>query len=110
MGSLGLKDVYLIFYNSACCLGWAHVLALAIQAVVSGIPQDGVQEALANVYMAKGMATVLAYVQTAALMEILHAAIGLVRSPVIVTAMQVSSRIFALFAVMYAPTSQGTSS
>jgi very-long-chain (3R)-3-hydroxyacyl-CoA dehydratase len=45
-------------------------------------------------------------VQTAALLEIVHAAMGIVRSPVIVTAMQVSSRIFALVAVLYAPTSQ----
>jgi hypothetical protein len=46
--------------------------------------------------------------QTAALMEIVHAAIGFVRSPVMITAMQVMSRIVALVAVVYAPTAQGT--
>lgn len=48
----------------------------------------------------------LIIVQSAALMEIAHSAVGLVRSPVIVTAMQVMSRIIALFAVVYSPAAQ----
>ena len=107
MGSLGPKEIYLIFYNAACCVGWAYVLAMAVQALVKGIPEDGVSEALAGIFGLKDMENVLTIVQSAALMEIVHAAIGLVRSPVVVTAMQVSSRIFALVAVKYAPTSQG---
>jgi len=106
MGSLGPKEIYLIFYNAACCVGWAYVLAMAVQALVKGIPEDGVSEALAGIFGLKDMENILTLVQSAALMEIIHAAIGLVRSPVVVTAMQVSSRIFALVAVKYAPTSQ----
>ena len=58
-----------------------------------------VKECLANVYAIPNLAPVLTYVQCAALLEILHAAVGLVRSPVVVTAMQVSSRIFAIIAI-----------
>jgi hypothetical protein len=75
---------------------------------------DAVTGALASVYGAEGegvvaMETLLWYTQGAALMEIAHAALGLVRSPVAVTAMQVMSRIVALVAVVYAPSAQGTS-
>ena len=103
MASLGPKDIYLILYNSACCVGWAVVLAGAIKTLVQG---DGsIFENLSNVYAP--VAEILTYSQSAALMEILHAALGLVRSPVLVTAMQVSSRIFALVAIVFAPSAQG---
>ena len=103
---MGLKEIYLVLYNGACCMGWAYVWAMAMQSLALGIPEMGLTEALANVYATNGMESILTYVQTAALLEIVHAAMGIVRSPVIVTAMQVSSRIFALVAVLYAPTSQ----
>jgi hypothetical protein len=45
------------------------------------------------------LATVLTVVQTAAILEIVHAALGIVRSPVFVTTMQVGSRIVALHMV-----------
>lgn len=91
---MGPKDIYLILYNALCCAGWGLVLKLALETVVAGGT-----EALANVYATEGLSTFLTYAQSAALLEILHAAAGLVRSPVFVTAMQVSSRIFALVAV-----------
>jgi Protein tyrosine phosphatase-like protein, PTPLA len=40
-------------------------------------------------------------------LEIAHALFRLVRSPVMVTAMQVMSRIVALVAIAYAPAAQG---
>jgi len=46
------------------------------------------------------LATVLIVVQSAALLEILHAAAGLVRSPLFVTTMQVGSRIVALHMIV----------
>ena len=44
--------------------------------------------------------------QSAALLEIAHAAVGLVRSPVMVTAMQVFSRIVALVAITFSKDAQ----
>jgi Protein tyrosine phosphatase-like protein, PTPLA len=105
--SIGPKDMYLILYNSACCAGWAVVLASSILSLIQDT-ESSVSDRLANVYRnAPLVAEMLTWVQLAALMEILHAAIGFVRSPVLVTAMQVSSRIFALVAIVYAPSAQG---
>ena len=93
---MGLKDFYLIIYNACCCFGWAAVLVLALTTVAKG---GDFVDALANVYSAENLALILTYSQSAALLEIFHAAVGLVRSPVVVTAMQVGSRIFALVAL-----------
>ncbi|MGK3733578.1 MAG: hypothetical protein ACI8RD_001832 [Bacillariaceae sp.] len=110
------KDMYLIVYNMSCCAGWSMILISALQSLANGIPQDGVFESLANVYGASytmpmqvlssstiALADLLFITQSAALLEIVHAAVGLVRSPVLVTAMQVFSRIVALVAVTYSP-------
>ena len=96
---MGPKEVYLILYNLCACVGWSVVLALAVKTLVAGVPEDGLKESLSNVYAAEGLAMYLTYSQTAALLEIAHAGLGLVRSPLMVTAMQVGSRIVALIAV-----------
>ncbi len=74
-------------------------MALSFKTLALGIPQDGLTETLSNIYATEGLATYLTYSQTAALLEIAHAGLGLVRSPLLVTAMQVGSRIVALIAV-----------
>jgi hypothetical protein len=104
--TMGPKEIYLILYNLGACTGWFLVLALALQSLAKGIPEDGLLEALSNVYAAENLATLLTYAQTSALLEILHAGLGLVRSPLIVTAMQVGSRIVALVAINYSPDAQ----
>jgi hypothetical protein len=96
---MGIKELYLILYNVCACAGWSVVLALALKTLALGVPQDGLVETLSNVYGTEGLAMFLTYSQTAALLEIVHAGLGLVRSPVLVTAMQVGSRIVALIAV-----------
>ena len=103
------KDLYLVVYNVCCCIGWATIFVAGIQSLLENVPQVGVANALANVYSVGNIPTLLFYTQSAAVLEIVHAAVGLVRSPVIVTAMQVSSRIWALLAVTYAPSAQSKS-
>jgi len=105
---MGLKEAYLIVYNGLCCVGWANVWALAVLSVVAGLSTEKLPlgEVLSNVYATEGLARMLVISQTAALMEILHAAVGLVRSPVMVTAMQVMSRIVALVAIVYSEEAQ----
>ena len=112
------KDIYLIIYNLSCCGGWLLILVAAIGSLANDVPKDGLKEALANVYSngevslqglfssSNSIGSLLFYTQSAALLEIVHAAVGLVRSPVVVTAMQVMSRIVALLAVTYSPHSQ----
>lgn len=98
--ALSLKDLYLILYNLGCCAGWAYVLSIAIQSLVA----NGVSKSsLSSVYGEPGLADALMIVQSVALMEIVHAMIGFVRSPVIVTSLQVGSRIAALFAIANSP-------
>lgn len=58
---------------------------------------------------APSLATMLTLVQSAAILEIVHAALGLVRSPVFVTMMQVGSRIVALHMINHSPTAQSKS-
>lgn len=55
------------------------------------------------------LAFVLTIVQSAAILEIVHAALGLVRSPVFVTTMQVGSRIVALHMLNVSPKAQSKS-
>ncbi|KIY74373.1 PTPLA-domain-containing protein [Cylindrobasidium torrendii FP15055 ss-10] len=43
--------------------------------------------------------TITAFVQTCALLEVAHSALGWVRSPIVTTAMQVSSRLYAVWGV-----------
>jgi very-long-chain (3R)-3-hydroxyacyl-CoA dehydratase len=104
---MGPKDLYLIVYNLCCCVGWSIIFASAVLSLFTGITSNGLSEALANVYDTGSIPNLLFYTQSAAVLEIFHAAAGLVRSPVFVTAMQVSSRIFALMAVTYSPIAQG---
>jgi very-long-chain (3R)-3-hydroxyacyl-CoA dehydratase len=110
------KDMYLILYNSACCAGWALILAMAssqtwAKTTTSNSPSSSsslaaLPAALAAVSTYAPVAKLLYYTQLAALLEIVHAAVGMVRSPVGVTAMQVSSRIVALLAVTYSSQAQ----
>lgn len=99
----GAKDLYLIAYNGACCAGWAVVWLLAVQTILpSSEPTlTSFKEALSNVYDAVHFWLTVS--QSAALLEILHSLFGLVRSPVMVTTLQVMSRIVALVAVVYSP-------
>lgn len=101
------KDAYLVAYNAACCVGWAGVWILGVLYMVNAVVVDSIPlvEAALGVYPAVAMW--LQVSQSAALMEIVHAAAGLVRSPVSVTFMQVVSRIVALAAIVYAPSAQG---
>lgn len=105
-----LKDAYLILYNSGCSFGWMVVWFIAVVSIVDNVSSLGIVGSLANIYndpqTGSHLALALAVVQTAALMEIIHAMLKLVRSPVLVTAMQVMSRIVALFAIYFSKNAQ----
>lgn len=85
----GPKEAYLTLYNFACALGWAYVLYLGTTVLLAdGIPccHHEVYAGLAQVYNNPPyLKETLIIVQCAALLEIVHSAIGLVRSPVVVT-------------------------
>ena len=89
-----LKKAYLIGYNTSLCVGWAVVLARVVQFLIN----KPANADYAGVYPL--IKTVLLYSQTAALMEILHALVDLVRSPVATTFLQVMSRIIVLYGAL----------
>lgn len=74
-----LAKPYLVLYNGASMAAWAYVLALAGQHFNAGGKPEGLYGAIEEP---------LKLVQTAALLEVLHSAVGLVRSPVATTAIQ----------------------
>lgn len=98
------KDAYLILYNSSLCLGWLLLLVKSVSHVLSS---PTLAEGVSSLYDGEGVAAILTVVQSAALLEIVHAAVGLVRSPVVITTLQVGSRIAALFAIVNSPVAQG---
>lgn len=89
----------MLAYNFACCLGWLYVLALCIKHVSN----NSIDSLWGDVEMT------LKVVQTAAVMEILHALTGVVKSPWFTTFLQVFSRVWVVWAVMHvAPTAQNS--
>lgn len=104
------KDMYLIVYNLSCCIGWTLILLSAVQTLIRD-DSLSLADAYANTTIhvsgfAIPLGQLLFVTQSAALLEIAHAAVGLVRSPVMVTAMQVFSRIVALVAVTFSKNAQ----
>lgn len=84
---------YLVFYNTAESLLWA---AVAIHyAMLIAVRGHNMREAH------DGVSTFLRAVQTSAALEILHAALGLVSSPVGTTVMQVFSRLLLVWGIDY---------
>ncbi|KAI4147635.1 MAG: hypothetical protein LQ340_005469 [Diploschistes diacapsis] len=85
------QQQYLLIYNLASAILWFSVLVR----VLVLIPLVGYQ----NVY--GGVGDFARWVQTGALLEIVHAALGLVRSPISTTAIQVSSRLILVHAIVH---------
>ncbi|KAL8735979.1 MAG: hypothetical protein Q9166_000541 [cf. Caloplaca sp. 2 TL-2023] len=81
---------YLTAYNSVCALLWLSVFGR----VVVVLPITGVE----SVYEAAGDFT--KWTQTVAVLEILHSAFGLVRSPLPTTTLQVLSRLLLVWAIV----------
>ena len=74
-----LKTAYLTAYNAASAVGWGYVLTLVAQHFQAGGEVDTLYPAVEFP---------LKVVQSAALLEVVHAALGLVRSSVPTTALQ----------------------
>uniref|UniRef100_A0A7N0ZUZ7 Very-long-chain (3R)-3-hydroxyacyl-CoA dehydratase n=1 Tax=Kalanchoe fedtschenkoi TaxID=63787 RepID=A0A7N0ZUZ7_KALFE len=86
-----LKRIYLSIYNWAVFAGWAQVLYFAVKT----LKESGHE----HVYTAVEKPLFLA--QTAAVLEIFHGLVGLVRSPVSATLPQISSRLYVTWGILY---------
>ncbi|CAG8689695.1 4546_t:CDS:2, partial [Scutellospora calospora] len=87
-----IKTGYLVLYNAASCAGWSYVLGL----VLSELAQNGGD--FTTVYDRVGW--ILMIVQTGAILELVHAIVGFVRSPILTTAFQIASRLFLVWGVV----------
>ena len=83
-----LSQAYLVLYNGACALGWLYVLYLTLTSLRSG-------QSAAELWSVVG--SPLTIVQSAAALEVLHSLVGLVNSPLLTAAMQVSSRLLLVW-------------
>ncbi|KAK3166908.1 hypothetical protein OEA41_010033 [Lepraria neglecta] len=81
---------YLTAYNLICAVLWTAVLGRVILLV----PLVGFEN------VAGGVGEFAKWTQTLAVLEIVHSALGLVRSPLSTTAMQVSSRLLLIWGVV----------
>ncbi|VAH56867.1 unnamed protein product [Triticum turgidum subsp. durum] len=86
-----VRRLYLAVYNWVVFVGWAQVLYYAVTALLGG-GHEGVYAAVERP---------LQLAQTAAVMEILHGLVGLVRSPVTATLPQIGSRLFLTWGILW---------
>lgn len=87
----GLRRLYLAVYNWVVFFGWVQVLYFAVKTLRESSP--------AAVYDAVEKPLQLA--QSAAILEILHGLVGLVRSPVSATLPQIGSRLFVTWGILH---------
>ncbi|XP_022633886.1 very-long-chain (3R)-3-hydroxyacyl-CoA dehydratase PASTICCINO 2 isoform X2 [Vigna radiata var. radiata] len=86
-----LRRLYLSLYNWTVLFGWCQVLYF----VLKTLNESGHE----HVYGAAEKP--LLYAQTAAVLEILHGLVGLVRSPITSTLPQISSRLFLTWGILW---------
>ena len=97
---MGALSAYLVLYNASCMLGWASALVLAVQSLLATGGD------LTQVWAATGL--MLQVSQWAMCLEIVHAATGMVRSPVVTVFLQVMSRITLLGVATLSPAASAT--
>ncbi|XP_061367737.1 very-long-chain (3R)-3-hydroxyacyl-CoA dehydratase PASTICCINO 2A-like [Gastrolobium bilobum] len=86
-----LRRLYLTAYNWTVFFGWSRVLYI----VLKTLKESGHE----NVYNAAEKP--LLFAQTAAVLEILHGLVGLVRSPVTATLPQIGSRLYLAWGILW---------
>ncbi|KAG6700959.1 hypothetical protein I3842_08G140100 [Carya illinoinensis] len=93
-----LRRIYLSLYNWTVFFGWLQVFYLAVKT----LRESGHEQ----VYSA--VERPLQFAQTAALLEIIHGLVGLVRSPISATLPQISSRLYLTWGILWSfPQTQG---
>jgi very-long-chain (3R)-3-hydroxyacyl-CoA dehydratase len=93
----GLTRIYLFLYNLVSLGLWASCTLRTALLIPQHLEQHGTLSAIfAQVF------PLLALTQSLAALEIVHSLVGLVRAPVMTTAMQVASRFLVVWGVMFA--------
>ena len=114
---MGLVSIYLVIFNAALAAGWAQVL-FTLYTSVSKCGANGASSStdLVPSWIPAGHDQVCGWTtegsrqqvfdlllmwQIFSLFEVMHAAVGLVKAKVATTVLQVTSRVWVVFAVMY---------
>lgn len=97
--SLTAGEIYLVLYNVLLTIGWASILFIAVKTFTTWQSTD---EMLAAKNLYRDTELFLQIFQTAALLEVVHAAIGLVRSNAMLVLFQVLSRLLVVWLVTFA--------
>ncbi|KAL4803686.1 tyrosine phosphatase-like protein [Aspergillus unguis] len=98
-GPSGLTRQYLLLYNGANFFLWS-ILTIRTLRLLLNQSVDGTLLDITTIFT-DTYTPLLQIAQSLALLEILHSLLGLVRAPVVTTAMQVASRIFVVWGVLY---------
>ncbi|KAJ6636341.1 Very-long-chain (3R)-3-hydroxyacyl-CoA dehydratase 2 [Pseudolycoriella hygida] len=88
-----ISKLYLILYNGVQTIGWSYILFLLISYYTIRIT---------DVTLWEYLGVPLLIFQNGAILEIIHAAIGIVRSNVLITTFQVFSRVMVVCGVLLA--------
>jgi len=95
-----LVNIYLLLYNTAQTLGWVYILLRVLYELKEfKLPE--------NSKLWNAISFPLQIFQYGALLEIIHAATGLVRSPMLATLLQVFSRVALVIITSLFPALQG---
>ncbi|KAG9563401.1 PTPLA-domain-containing protein, partial [Aureobasidium melanogenum] len=86
-----VKTGYLVLYNAVSTILWATILGRVL--LVSSV--HGTR------YVFPAVGEFAKWTQTLALLEVVHAAVGIVRAPLFTTLMQVASRILLIWGIVY---------
>ena len=87
---MALSKAYLIVYNLACCFGWGYLMLRLWPCFQLQLKNtNGFPPAKNPLSLYKELGFHVRVVQTAAILEILHAVFGLVRSNPMVVATQI---------------------
>ncbi|MCJ1249000.1 hypothetical protein MMC30_006221 [Trapelia coarctata] len=86
-----LQTQYLILYNLVSAIAWASVLGRVLL-LVPLVDFENVHG---------GVGQFAKWTQTAAVLEIVHSALGIVRSPLLTTVMQVFSRLLLIWPIVH---------
>ncbi|KAK6167868.1 hypothetical protein SNE40_021799 [Patella caerulea] len=84
--------LYLIIYNIAQLAGWAFLMFKMVQFWLKNKTHIGLYQEVEQIVQ---------IFQTAAILEVLHCAVGFVKSSVVLTAFQVASRVFLVWGVVF---------
>jgi len=92
MANVKAVQGYLFVYNAVQVVGWSVILVKTVLGILSG---------KSNEQLYNSVELPLQIFQTAAVLEVVHAVVGLVRSPVGTTAVQVWSRVTLVWLVLF---------